>query len=236
MSFPRHGEIYRSDVVRQTTTNWGPGAAFRWSAPGPSQRTRRKGPALLIVHDEFPVGYSSAGCSPAEPASASPADVSMRWGMSAGNCLSANGNRSLISVSQSRSAVQPFVSKLGTSPSRYQSPIWAAISRRRRSILRRAWRSGNCSSTLRGSSGSRRGSPPFSYRPSLARAPMRDSLEDRVPRFGEPEFSESEIEQLPYCFCRDSPAPGFGVNERPDFTFFRARKDNYPAEPVRLAN
>jgi hypothetical protein len=62
MSFQRHGEIYRSDVVLKTIQTWGPGAASRWSAPGPSPRTRRKERALLIVRDEFPVGYSSAGC------------------------------------------------------------------------------------------------------------------------------------------------------------------------------
>ena len=66
MSFSRHGEIYRSDVIFKTIQDWGPGAASRWSAPGPSRRTRRKGRALLIVRDEFPVGYSLAGCSPAK--------------------------------------------------------------------------------------------------------------------------------------------------------------------------
>ena len=73
MSFPRHEEIYRSDVVAKTIEGWGRGAASRWSAPEPSPRTRRKERALLIVRDEFPAGYSLAGCSPAEPASASPA-------------------------------------------------------------------------------------------------------------------------------------------------------------------
>jgi hypothetical protein len=106
MSFPRHGEIYRSDVVFKTIEDWGPGAASRWSAPGPSQRTRPKDRAPLIVRDEFPVGYSSAGCSPAEPASASPTTLSMRWGRGAGNCLSANGNLSLVSVSQARGSLQ----------------------------------------------------------------------------------------------------------------------------------
>jgi transposase InsO family protein len=57
MSFFRHAEIYRSD----------------------GKRWRRKGKpagAGLPDHrlDESPVGYSSAGCSPAEPASASPTD------------------------------------------------------------------------------------------------------------------------------------------------------------------
>jgi hypothetical protein len=106
MSFLRHGEIYRSDGV-VTITNWGPGAASRWSAPEPSQKTRRKERARLIVRDEFPVGYSLAGCSPAEPASASPTGPSMRWGLTAGNHLSANGNLSLISVSQAWGALHP---------------------------------------------------------------------------------------------------------------------------------
>src|ERR1017187_926045 len=106
MSFLRHREIYRSDMVSKTIITWGPGAASRWSAPVPSLRTRRKERVLLIVRDEFPVGYSLAGCSPAEPASASPTGSSMRWSMSAGNYLSANGNLSLISVSQPRGSLQ----------------------------------------------------------------------------------------------------------------------------------
>src|SRR3974377_1335317 len=56
MSFLRHGEIYRSDVA---SANAG---SSRWSLP----------PALIGL-DEFPAGYSLAGCSPAGPASASPA-------------------------------------------------------------------------------------------------------------------------------------------------------------------
>jgi len=107
MSFLRHREIYRSDVVFQTLKDWARLAASRWSAPEPSQRTRREDHALLIVRDEFPVGYSSAGCSPAEPASASPTASSMRRRFCAGNCLSANGKLSPISLSQARGALQP---------------------------------------------------------------------------------------------------------------------------------
>ena len=55
MSFLRHEEIYRSDV--------GLGHAESRSCGLP--------PALIGL-DEFPVGYSLAGCSPADPASASP--------------------------------------------------------------------------------------------------------------------------------------------------------------------
>ncbi len=50
MSFPRHGEIFPSDGGASPAAN------------APAHRL-----------DEFPAGYSSAGCSPALPASASPA-------------------------------------------------------------------------------------------------------------------------------------------------------------------
>ena len=53
MSFFRHPEIYRSDV-------------FDWSGSGASAAPG------FIVCDEFPAGYSSADCSPAGSASASP--------------------------------------------------------------------------------------------------------------------------------------------------------------------
>jgi len=103
MSFLRHGEIYRSEG---SYSGRGRNAASRRSAPGPSQQTRRKVRASLIVRDEFPVGYSSAGCSPAEPASASPTAPSMRWADSAGNRMPANGNLSLVSVPQRWGSVQ----------------------------------------------------------------------------------------------------------------------------------
>src|SRR5881275_2039692 len=51
MSFLRHREIYQVEV------GW---------------RGRNRGPARTSRLDESPVGYSLAGCSPAEPASASP--------------------------------------------------------------------------------------------------------------------------------------------------------------------
>jgi putative transposase len=57
MSFLRHAEIYRP----------------MWDSCRPSLgATTAAAPTHRL--DEFPVGYSSAGCSPAEPASASPTD------------------------------------------------------------------------------------------------------------------------------------------------------------------
>ena len=57
MSFLRHREIYRSDGLIPACS------------PGRTDCGQPRPHRL----DEFPAGYSSAGCSPAEPASASPA-------------------------------------------------------------------------------------------------------------------------------------------------------------------
>jgi len=57
MSFFRHGEIYRPMNHR--------------NEPGRSWHDRLR----PHRYDEFPTGYSSAGCAPAEPASASPAEA-----------------------------------------------------------------------------------------------------------------------------------------------------------------
>src|SRR3954464_14013971 len=56
MSFFRHREIFRSDVMRSIR----------------EQRNRR---SLAHRLDEFPVGYSSASCTPAALASASPTGI-----------------------------------------------------------------------------------------------------------------------------------------------------------------
>jgi hypothetical protein len=56
MSFLRHEEIYQADELRVG-------------------RARSQDHALAHRLDEFPVGYSLAGCSPAEPASASPTNA-----------------------------------------------------------------------------------------------------------------------------------------------------------------
>ena len=57
MSFFRHEEIYRPMDNR--------------NVPGRPWHHRPRPPR----YDEFPAGYSSAGCAPAEPASASPAEA-----------------------------------------------------------------------------------------------------------------------------------------------------------------
>src|SRR2546427_7532930 len=58
MSFQRHGEIYPNDK----------GADYKADAPAHHS-------------DEFPAGYSLAGCSPALPAAASPAGVDSATGL-----------------------------------------------------------------------------------------------------------------------------------------------------------
>ena len=74
--------------------------------PSPAKGRDRSAAPCSSSAMSFRAGYSSAGCSPAEPASASPTALSMHWGRGAGNCLPANGNLSLVSVSQARGAVQ----------------------------------------------------------------------------------------------------------------------------------
>jgi hypothetical protein len=91
MSFSRHKEIYRSDVGLGK-------AGERQLSPLPA----------LIGFDEFPVGYSLAGCPPAEPASASPTGNNSQLPY---NDFSANGNNPLNSVSQPKGALhncRPF--------------------------------------------------------------------------------------------------------------------------------
>jgi hypothetical protein len=87
MSFFRHEKIYHFDV----RPNW----------QGDSTAT-------LPAHryDEFSAGYSLAGCAPAEPPSASPANCSFLQLVLVGNTLPANSNLSLFTVSQDEGAVQ----------------------------------------------------------------------------------------------------------------------------------
>ena len=96
MSFLRHEEIYRSDVR--------PG--YRW------ERQLVVAAPALIGCDEFPVGYSLAGCPPAEPASASPTGDDSQQSTLPYNDFSANGNYPLNFLSQSKSALQTMPSEL----------------------------------------------------------------------------------------------------------------------------
>ena len=89
MSFLRHGEIYRFDIEPMT---------------GSGNRCRRSQP--LIGVDEFPVGYSLAGCPPAEPASASPTANSLQSPTPPHNDFSSNGTYPLNLVSQPKGALQ----------------------------------------------------------------------------------------------------------------------------------
>jgi len=61
--------------------------------------------------DESPAGYSSAGCSPAEPASASPARSTMQPIAAKRYHLSANGSVSLFSLSQPWGALHEWVAR-----------------------------------------------------------------------------------------------------------------------------
>src|SRR2546427_13260003 len=74
------------------------------------ERQRLLSLPALIGCDEFPVGYSLAGCSPAEPASASPTGNDSQQPMLPYNDFSANGNNPLNSVSQPKGALHsiPF--------------------------------------------------------------------------------------------------------------------------------
>ncbi len=91
MSLPRHREIYRSDGLgwRRGRTRSGAGAA-----PGAHR------------FDESPAGYSLAGCSPAEPASASPAQSSMHQRGAERYTFTVNGSLSPITLSHARGSLQ----------------------------------------------------------------------------------------------------------------------------------
>ena len=106
MSFLRHEEIYRSDVR--------PG--YSW------ERQPVVAAPALIGCDEFLVGYSLAGCPPAEPASASPTGDDSQQSTLPYNDFSANGNYPLNFVSQSKGALQ--VPIYGFYPSGSESGGW----------------------------------------------------------------------------------------------------------------
>jgi hypothetical protein len=101
MSFLRHEEIYRSDVKAGNAGS----DACRFPA--------------LIGFDEFPAGYSLAGCSPAGPASASPAGNHCQPPMLPYNAFTANGRNPLNSVSQHMGASQAIVSPIPIAPAMF---------------------------------------------------------------------------------------------------------------------
>jgi hypothetical protein len=92
MSFFRHEEIYPCDEG-----HYGEGAIPQDHAPAHR-------------NDESPTGYSSAGCSPAVPASASPASAIMPWLIFSTKFFAANGKLSPILLSQLKGAVQRVIS------------------------------------------------------------------------------------------------------------------------------
>ena len=89
MSFLRHGEIYRPMSSSGST----PGRSWL-DRPRPHR------------YDEFPAGYSLAGCAPAEPASASPA----------GAHLAAKGESSTIEMQRTANSVLTTCLNQGDNP------------------------------------------------------------------------------------------------------------------------
>src|SRR5277367_3120203 len=83
MSFLRHRRIYQSDEPKGSRTNC--------SAPFGDHRS-----------DESSAGYSFVGCSPAEPASASPTATSLSQHPAAVNCSAAKRNLSPFLLSHLR--------------------------------------------------------------------------------------------------------------------------------------
>jgi hypothetical protein len=114
LSFLRHGQIYQSDVVLKNRDE----AGYRY-APG------------LIVFDEFANGYSLAGCTPAEPASASPIVSIFEPG--------------LLSVNRGQ---ERFAGLQGHAKAKYQhqvGPIYVSeVGPRRMSELKRIFRAKPC--------------------------------------------------------------------------------------------
>ena len=91
MSFPRHREIYRSDG-RGWRREWARNGVV--AAPGAHR------------FDESPAGYSLAGWSPPEPASASPAQSSMHQNGAKRYTFTVNGSLSPITLSHARGSLQ----------------------------------------------------------------------------------------------------------------------------------
>ena len=100
MSFERHRQIYQSDgpwAGRETSPALEKPGATLAAAPGAHRL------------DEFAAGYSLAGCSPAEPASASPARAIVRRYGCEGKAFAVNSNLSLLWCPQQTPAVQSWM-------------------------------------------------------------------------------------------------------------------------------
>ncbi len=101
MSFLRHQEIYQVSE----------------SSPGDKlliERARPCGHALTHRLDESPVGYSLAGCSPAEPASASPTgaySVTMPWRIARKHSLECGPHLNLLSHFRGAPQLPPTTSR-----------------------------------------------------------------------------------------------------------------------------
>jgi hypothetical protein len=89
MSFVRHRKIYRSDQESR-----------EWDSSCPSRPAHRL--------DESSAGYSLSGCAPAAPDSASPVSDSFSLYSATVYQTAANGNLSLVSLSQRRGALHPI--------------------------------------------------------------------------------------------------------------------------------
>ena len=89
MSFLRHEEIYPYD-----------GGCLRKRNLAEEGRGSSNATAPFHRWDEFPTGYSLAGCAPAEPASASPVNGSIGGPVERDNRLALNGDLSRLFVSQ----------------------------------------------------------------------------------------------------------------------------------------
>ncbi len=97
MSFPRHREIYRSDGRgRRRALGWIWGYVRSGLVAAPDAHR----------FDESPAGYSSAGWSPPEPASASPAQSSMHQRGAERYTFTVNGSVSPITLSHARGSLQ----------------------------------------------------------------------------------------------------------------------------------
>ena len=115
MSFPRHREIYRSDGrgrswvlvwSRSWARSWGSAWIWGWARSWGWTRSGAEAAPGAHRFDESPAGYSLAGWSPPEPASASPAQSSMHQNGAERYTFTVNGSLSPITLSHARGSHQ----------------------------------------------------------------------------------------------------------------------------------